>query len=68
MLEPQRISVLEHNGPFLDVKRAATLIMQLGLTLLTVNNSSKRWGWVVVGGGGGGGVITVSESEHKDTE
>lgn len=43
MLEPQRISVLEHNGPFLDVKRAATLIMQLGLTLLTVNNSSKRW-------------------------
>lgn len=66
MLEPQRISVLEHNGPFLDPKRAATLIMQLSLSLLTVNNSTKRWPWQIWGEKGG--VIVVPESENKDTE
>lgn len=66
MLDPQRISVSEHNGPFLDLKRAATLIMQLSLSLLTVNNSTKRWPWQIWGEKGG--VIIVPESENKDTE
>lgn len=43
MLEPQRIAVSEHNGSFLDLKGAATPIIQLSLSLLTINNSTKRW-------------------------
>lgn len=42
----------EHNGFFLYLQRAATLIMQLSLSLLTVNNGSERWPWqerIVIG-------------------
>lgn len=57
---------LEHNGAFLYLKRAATRIMQLSLSLRTVNNGVKKVALTNIKREGG--VIIVPECEYKDTE
>lgn len=52
-------------GPSLFLKRAATLITQPGLSLLTVNNGAKKGG---LDKHKGGGESLWPEIEHKDTE